>query len=818
MPGVQEAMNASASGDTILVASGTWVGRYETPTHSLTLTSHYMFSGDSAHINETILDGEDVGTILMIRTIPENQFTLTGFTMMRGLGQQTDIWANCFIGGAIHTDQGGDVVITDMLFTQNHAPRAGAVFLQLEICWGAVEGNLVMERVNIFNNTTEHPSILNGNVCVKQSDGDKLVVKDFYFDGLGSVEHPFTLSVSLCDSLILDNIHIRNANGINMHIGGSFRNNASVSNVSISSEDGMKGGDLVCNMGQIEPFVRDTLFIRNIEFSGNVNKSAFIANCYDSLVLITDSIYIHDNLNCGTRGPGDGENLVRFKSVSTRSSISNLLVENNTAGDSVNLHSYGLVSCYGTSLYNSVFRNNRVMSPVQPLENHDISVYMGHIVSMSLMVQYQEPQHLRAHDLLFENNLLEDLNDYSDNMPDNLYPSDFGREFDMRGRKNVRNTASNIIIRNSRHHNMIPEVTTPTGVGVSIPQGAMSIGGFSSSLDNILIENCDGAGLLFIGDSLQVDNMIVRNVERQGIASYVLTRYPELGDVPGFVRLRNVLIDSVEGQASFLPADMASQSPQAALYLGVWGQYLSDSLFQVDLENVTITNCNELRHLVNLRTPLALNVKNSIFANNTVETFIEAPYELREDWSYSLLPEVRPGEGNLIAVDPMFDMELGVPFLSETSPCIDAGDPNPEFNDPEDPLNPSFALWPSLGSVRNDIGYTGGPGSISIDTSWVDIQVDPRTLRPATFRLEPPYPNPFNPVTQIPFTLLQPAEIELTIYDLLGRKMTTLVGGSMHAGAHVVPFHGGGLASGMYLAVLMVDGEQVDVTKMLLVK
>jgi hypothetical protein len=163
-------------------------------------------------------------------------------------------------------------------------------------------------------------------------------------------------------------------------------------------------------------------------------------------------------------------------------------------------------------------------------------------------------------------------------------------------------------------------------------------------------------------------------------------------------------------------------------------------------------------------------------------------------------------------------MELGVPFLSETSPCIDAGDPNPEFNDPEDPLNPSFALWPSLGSVRNDIGYTGGPGSISIDTSWVDIQVDPRTLRPATFRLEPPYPNPFNPVTQIPFTLLQPAEIELTIYDLLGRKMTTLVGGSMHAGAHVVPFHGGGLASGMYLAVLMVDGEQVDVTKMLLVK
>jgi len=46
MPGLQEAMNASASGDTVVVAPGTWAGQYETPIHSLTLASHYMFSGD----------------------------------------------------------------------------------------------------------------------------------------------------------------------------------------------------------------------------------------------------------------------------------------------------------------------------------------------------------------------------------------------------------------------------------------------------------------------------------------------------------------------------------------------------------------------------------------------------------------------------------------------------------------------------------------------------------------------------------------------------------------------------------------------------
>ena len=54
------------------------------------------------------------------------------------------------------------------------------------------------------------------------------------------------------------------------------------------------------------------------------------------------------------------------------------------------------------------------------------------------------------------------------------------------------------------------------------------------------------------------------------------------------------------------------------------------------------------------------------------------------------------GTGNL-DVDPLFEVgPLSAFHLSESSPCIDAGNPAAEYNDPEDPFNPGYALWPAM--------------------------------------------------------------------------------------------------------------------------
>ena len=64
------------------------------------------------------------------------------------------------------------------------------------------------------------------------------------------------------------------------------------------------------------------------------------------------------------------------------------------------------------------------------------------------------------------------------------------------------------------------------------------------------------------------------------------------------------------------------------------------------------------------------------------------------------------GPGNISLFPLIADSSF---YLTDQSPCIDAGNPDIQFNDPENPDAPGDALWPSLGSVRNDLGAYGGP-------------------------------------------------------------------------------------------------------------
>ncbi len=61
------------------------------------------------------------------------------------------------------------------------------------------------------------------------------------------------------------------------------------------------------------------------------------------------------------------------------------------------------------------------------------------------------------------------------------------------------------------------------------------------------------------------------------------------------------------------------------------------------------------------------------------------------------------------------------------------------------------------------------------------------------------YPNPFNPATQIRYTLPEAGRLEMSVYDVTGRLVQTLNEGFATAGSHEIRFDGSRLASGMYL-------------------
>jgi len=69
----------------------------------------------------------------------------------------------------------------------------------------------------------------------------------------------------------------------------------------------------------------------------------------------------------------------------------------------------------------------------------------------------------------------------------------------------------------------------------------------------------------------------------------------------------------------------------------------------------------------------------------------------------------------------------------------------------------------------------------------------------AEFSLHNAHPNPFNPTTAISYQLSAISFVNLSVYDLSGRKVTELVDGWQEAGSHEVIFNGSNLASGIYL-------------------
>ena len=119
-------------------------------------------------------------------------------------------------------------------------------------------------------------------------------------------------------------------------------------------------------------------------------------------------------------------------------------------------------------------------------------------------------------------------------------------------------------------------------------------------------------------------------------------------------------------------------------------------------------------------------------------------------------------------------------------------------------------LVTAFDKLHNESGATS---KISVIVTGMEQE----SLVPLVFALEQNYPNPFNPVTTLRFTLQLANNTSLTVYDMLGREITTVVDAPLEAGIHRYQFSGENLASGVYL-YRIVSGSFVETKKMILQK
>ncbi len=86
-----------------------------------------------------------------------------------------------------------------------------------------------------------------------------------------------------------------------------------------------------------------------------------------------------------------------------------------------------------------------------------------------------------------------------------------------------------------------------------------------------------------------------------------------------------------------------------------------------------------------------------------------------------------------------------------------------------------------------------------------------------TYKLNQNYPNPFNPVTSIKYSIKENTNVYLSVYDILGREIRSLVNENKNPGEYEVKFDAGGITSGIYFYRLKA-GDFIQTKKMLILK
>lgn len=485
--------------------------------------------------------------------------------------------------------------------------------------------------------------------------------------------------------------------------------------------------------------------------------------------------------------------------------VQHVLVENCQLGDSSYVpwsesNTPTMLTVEGCTLQHAFFRNNTIIlgERSDPPEN---GVYGASVLCAKNFFS----DSVYYHDLVFDNNLVIDLDD-NETIP--VHQSNLGRcmQFSASGFQTFLVDSCVFI------HNHQPNMA-----------GERPYGGYWD-------DGSDVGSILFIArpevisplnNSMEFRNLYFADNDDGGIRSI---------DTPN-LSFHNIHMDQVSRQAFKLStnrftldnvfingctpfAPIATRSEQMPLWL--------TCVEPSTVRNCTVINCTTPYVIMAGTTPNGearvpiVTVENCLFWNNQYDRFeaLVPNYDWENpSWNsyrpgrfnYCMLQETPEyGENNLIDVPPAFDAFAGPPYLAADSPCIDVGNPNSAWNDVEDPANPGVPLWPSQGSLRNDIGCTGGPLAASFDSTWAALPAwEPRL--PQTFTLGAPWPNPFNPVIQVPIELTKLCLVRLTVHNVLGQQVAVLHDGLLPAGRCAFRWNASGQASGLYFVTLTVD-------------
>ena len=808
---LQQALDACQSGDTVLVDRGVYCGLFTLPECDVHLYSHHVLTGDTLDVEQTVLDGELAGSIL---STAEGRYHLAiqGFTFLNGQG--------AYYGSRDQHGGGLDALNYETMYLSHCVFRncqttgyRGAAIMHDGFADPPSRSCLVRNCTLVNNqqlctdtgpNTTGSAYLYADTVSVRN-------VKAFTTDFSGfSAFYARSESYTTISGVHIERMFLEKGELLKiLSHGGCFLSDASIRNcrIDIPQNNGEGAWGYFVNVRVDSQAVIRDFSLENCVYTcyngypGDDRVSCYLSGTHFS----ADSVLV-------TGCHGDSGSFISLGTLGAVSALESdavrhLVVEDCSYGQEEYRGDpdnpcilYSFVQVGGVDLYDSRFQRITGMTHNLPVSG---PYSIGNTIRGVLMYYSGRVDTCRIARTRFLDNLIIDRDL---NTPVATWAPNTGRSLSMScGPLTPVCVLDSCEFIEQRQPNWIPE-REDAGL-INEVGNAVSFDGYGFLMRGCVFEGIDDGGIKALCDGdVTIENCAFVDVDRAVIGLAAWQTAPNVG---GYYTIRGTLI---KGSRSF-DCMMPDQSVSSQKVLHIAAHTVAN------IENVTITDCS----LISLmRTELnhealenGVHFRNCLIYDNSYQQWQSSLSSELDTLHFCLSQEVRPGDNNVFGNDPLFDPERGIPFLAPDSPCIDAGNPDAAYNDIEDLDAPGFALWPSQGGLRNDIGCTGGP--YANDSMFVSVAPGRPITLPTSPTLGDAYPNPFNPTTTIPFVIHQPTHLRLAVYNLRGQLVATLADTNFPPGEHRVTFDGSSLASGVYL--ISMHGEDVSHTsKVLLLK
>ena len=791
---IQDAINSSVQEDTIFVSPGHYYETLSIPPIRLSLFSLYIQSGDPNHILNTVIDASYFGTAVYLQSGPNSDLTISGFSILHGSGQSQ----NDFIGtgGAFHFESATSCTIENIILNENEATTNGSIMFTS----GADRMNSLSVSnvdINLIGGMT--PS---GNTKIPIQVSSDIVIID-NVDFSSSIGPSRAMKIS-ADSIIFNSVDIDSFYSNTVHQNGSNGYQIRLSAIDYLRCDSLRINNCSSNDGPI--FIGITgvgnIVSNGILFTNNRNVSDCLEFSYRNGATIVmnsaDSLYLHDSKILGNHSKTCYS--AGWFEAETHGYFENVEINANHSGDATAIETDCLEDGKCIKLINMDISNISFCDNVSTL--FDIEQSDGEFglreKGLGIDIELTHSGHYEYNTIIAEYNIVVDSDDYNQN--NIMLDANIGRSMLIEC-KNIYGVCdigfTNCDFINNLQDNCAPEYdlgifNTTRSIGSTVEirydyefvnnKPRLEVDGVS------FIGNDDGALMVYGARNVTINQCYFNDNKRSSISISTDS-----------IRANNVYIGSTVLESGFIEEPFLTSSNQRALSI----------VASIDgaISNFTLDSNRAYFLLSGYSTdyPQVI-VENSIISNDSCRMI----FNPGDGWNqynpflmdYCYLPLNMQGNNSIIGNNPGYSDEFGVPYLSANSPCIDEGNPNLMYDDVEDPLQPMSAKWPSQGSIRNDIGFTGGPHATVLDTNWVAVQPWEPSSQPQDFSLGAPWPNPFNPMTRIPFTLIRSLPVRLSVHNLLGQDVAVLVNQVLPAGIHQAVFRPGKLASGLYLVTL----------------